>query len=73
MGSDSFTLQQSFWIRNLIMQLLLEQCHCYVYQEGHSCVRCYRLGEAARLFPIQHMSASNDYLDYRKRTDGVQP
>lgn len=66
MGSDSFTLQQSFWIRNLIMRLLIEDCHCDLYPSGHSCVRCHRIREAAELFPIQHRMAVQDHINYQE-------
>lgn len=73
MGDDSFNLQQSIWIRKIILHVMFDKCYCEVYQSGISCTRCDRLQTAAELFPIQHRQAMNDFIEYERRTNGIQP
>jgi len=59
MGRDSFSLEQSLWIRNAIAVMLTQPCACYIYNGSYDCVRCEDIARAEKLFPIQHSQAVN--------------
>lgn len=78
MGDDSISLERSLWVRNIIADILLDQCMCHLYNlgalsiSGSSCLRCDNLRRAAQLWPVQHSQAVNNISRW-SNADGVQP
>lgn len=72
MGNDSFTLEQSLWIRNAIADMLMDPCACVIYNSGYACLRCEQIRRAAQLFPIQHQQAADSVNRYMESNNGIQ-
>ena len=56
-GNDSINFERSLWIRNIIADIMLEECKCHLYNQGNTCLRCDNLRRAARLWPVEHSKA----------------
>lgn len=78
MGDDSINQERSLWIRNIIADIMLDECRCHLYnlgalaETGNSCLRCDNLRRAARLWPIQHQQAVNNITKWGN-FNGIQP
>ena len=71
MGNDSITFERSLWIRNIIADIMLEECRCHLYNlgalsiTGSSCLRCDNLRRADRLWPVEYARAIQSVQDWQ--------